>query len=816
MSNERNWKNSERRNVRLHQKVQKNDATFDLYDEMNEILRNTDVAESPNQNNHSNNISNRHHGLGKIIDSIERTRVNHSDGMVSDKTNKNEKSNVDAITEISLQIKSDVSSANSGCSQEQIYYAQNAIDESSEGPSQIIEEEDHISNKDQHSNHSLTKDNAQNDGTIKENQINNEFHNAEGPIIYADDDSDSVSQITSSIAGSSTFSFRDPSSRFNRLSNHSRISDIRSNGFPTNGVIRPRPGRKSTGTRLKGATAASLSSSNRSVGSKGSLDDLFEVAIAESSIRPQSKPFENQIIEEGEENTPSLDDSQYDKAKTSSKNFNNILEKNDNAEPKSDFTLNNSSASFFDSIDNQSDKISEYHSHSEFSTPSNLSRNNKQSLGLIGSAANRIVGGMQYLQQQYTSSKRKKDDDHGSEYDEDYFGSIMSGSVFQPQNYFSSSSSLSNPYHRPGRKKFYQTLASLLCLFLIMTLLILILRMSFTDGNENNESMNYSGNSLAQGHKQNDFIEYTPQFNEASISKNHIGMELPEIFNVFSDVDEIPFEKASNLPFFWHVPRTGGGTMNDILADCLQLTVASNAGVWEGHGHDEALKVVKFDHYTYVNVDLSTFDGIERAKRLSMVESGIADVAVSSLLYEAATMFNEINKARMFALFRHPVERAVSLFHFVQDTQWRRSATKNENLADIKIEEFFKGGLAENNWMTRFLSNQLTKGSLDKGDLDLAKEVLRRKCLVGILKEKGESFSRFERYFGWQFVSNGDEECHEKKLEWAWPLKHRHEEVEEGTELWELIVMQNKFDIQLYEYAEYLFHEQKIFFSEKE
>jgi len=303
------------------------------------------------------------------------------------------------------------------------------------------------------------------------------------------------------------------------------------------------------------------------------------------------------------------------------------------------------------------------------------------------------------------------------------------------------------------------------------------------------------------------------RFIEGANSKTHIGMELPKVLEGFSDIDQ-PFNKQVDLPFFWHVPRTGGTTLNDILAECLQLTVASNSGVFEGHGDDVELQIVHFDrHYNYVNVDLSTFEGIARAKKLSMVTSGLADVAVSSLMFEAATMFNEANKGRMFALFRHPVERAVSLFHFLQDTQWRRSSTKNLDLANIKIEEFFKGGLAENNWMTRFLSNQLTKGQLEESDLDLAKEVLRRKCLVGLLKEKGESFARFETYFGWQHGANFDGECHEKKLQWAWPLKHRHAEVEEGTELWDLIVRQNEFDIELYEYAKILFVEQKVFFS---
>jgi hypothetical protein len=56
-------------------------------------------------------------------------------------------------------------------------------------------------------------------------------------------------------------------------------------------------------------------------------------------------------------------------------------------------------------------------------------------------------------------------------------------------------------------------------------------------------------------------------------------------------------------------------------------------------------------------------------------------------------------------------------------------------------------------------------------------------------------------------------ECHEKKLQWAWPLKHRHEEVEEGTAVWDLIMSHNKWDMELYDYAKSLFREQSRIFQ---
>lgn len=224
--------------------------------------------------------------------------------------------------------------------------------------------------------------------------------------------------------------------------------------------------------------------------------------------------------------------------------------------------------------------------------------------------------------------------------------------------------------------------------------------------------------------------------------------------------------------------------------------------------------MVEFNkHYRYVNVDTSTVQGIERAKSLGLAGSGMPHLVVSSLLHNAATMFTPANRGRMFTMFRHPVDRSVSLFHYIQDTQWRRRQTFQKELSDLTIDEYFKSGLAENNWMTRFLTNQITKGELNRNDLNQAKEVLRRKCLVGLLSEKGESFARFERFFGFPLKDDEEKECHEKKLQWAWPLKHRHDQVEEGTALWDLVLSHNTYDLELYDYAQTLFQQQAQLFQ---
>jgi len=41
-------------------------------------------------------------------------------------------------------------------------------------------------------------------------------------------------------------------------------------------------------------------------------------------------------------------------------------------------------------------------------------------------------------------------------------------------------------------------------------------------------------------------------------------VQLPEKFEVLANVDEL-FQRGIDVPFYWHVPRSGGGTMNDVL-----------------------------------------------------------------------------------------------------------------------------------------------------------------------------------------------------------------------------------------------------------
>ena len=247
------------------------------------------------------------------------------------------------------------------------------------------------------------------------------------------------------------------------------------------------------------------------------------------------------------------------------------------------------------------------------------------------------------------------------------------------------------------------------------------------------------------------------------------------------------------------------------MGGCLDITAASDVGTRDGHEFDETLNVIRINGGKYVNVDATSFEGIERAKKLNAIESGLVEVVVSPRLFAANTLFTPTHKGRMFTMFRDPIERAVSMFYYLGYAKWEK--TYDPSLVLYELQDYAKTNQIENNWMVRSLTNKM-EGYLTIQDLEIAKEVLRRKCLIGLMKEKHVSMKRFELFFGWDEKAKkpGADECEDKLLSWGWPNKHKHPLLEPGTEAYRLLQTKNSLDIQLYEYAKILFVQQGLYF----
>ena len=200
----------------------------------------------------------------------------------------------------------------------------------------------------------------------------------------------------------------------------------------------------------------------------------------------------------------------------------------------------------------------------------------------------------------------------------------------------------------------------------------------------------------------------------------------------------------------------------------------------------------------------------QRAADMGLVQSQLADVIVTPHIYTAVTtLFDQGHRARMFTTIRHPIERAVSMFHYLSVADWE--PTYDPDLAFVNVEMYARSDRVENNWMVRFLTGELT-GDLTERHLDVAKELLRTYCLVGLMEEKAESIRRFESYLGFTYRGPEGRDCRDKYLHWDYGNKHEHPPVEEGSTAWNLLYRKNELDMKLYEYALEVFQEQgKLF-----
>jgi len=171
-----------------------------------------------------------------------------------------------------------------------------------------------------------------------------------------------------------------------------------------------------------------------------------------------------------------------------------------------------------------------------------------------------------------------------------------------------------------------------------------------------------------------------------------------------------------------------------------------------------------------------------------------------------ALLFNgDGHKGRLFSVMRHPIDRVVSIFHYLQQATWE--PTYNPEYAKWTIDDYVQSEFCESNWMVRALTNKMV-GPLASEDVMIAKEILKRKCLIGLMDRMEESIVRFHAYFG--FGDAGDLDCAVRNYANGGDLAnhHSHPRLDPNGETWKVLERKNGLDIQLYEYAKQLFEEQ--------
>ncbi len=282
----------------------------------------------------------------------------------------------------------------------------------------------------------------------------------------------------------------------------------------------------------------------------------------------------------------------------------------------------------------------------------------------------------------------------------------------------------------------------------------------------------------------------------------------------------LPYKHERDVPMFWVVPLSGTALIDQVFGKCYGLVQAGDRkDLISGHEDEKILNVVtEADGTKYVNVNLGDLNGIKRAQDLRLTNAGVADVIRSSYLYESALLFQSSARyGKCFTMIRNPIERAVDVFRKLKQT------SSNPVFASMTLEEYVKGPFCEDNWMVRFLTNEMEE-QVEQIHLDLAKHVLGRKCFIGISEEFNESLRRFAKYFAWDKRSSNEavSECMrqleitkhvaegEFSLDVMAPKVPIHE-YEEGTEVHRILSEKNGMDLELYEYAKQLYQRQSLY-----
>lgn len=280
------------------------------------------------------------------------------------------------------------------------------------------------------------------------------------------------------------------------------------------------------------------------------------------------------------------------------------------------------------------------------------------------------------------------------------------------------------------------------------------------------------------------------------------------------DSASIDHNHDHGTPFYFHILKSGGTSVKDIYAKCYGVVVANEVGTKNRAVEEDELQIVDNDGARYVNVDTTEWEGILRAKRLGFMKSQMADVIFSPLVNEiAAEVFTPEVPGKMFTIFRDPVERVISLFYYLQTATWE--PTYNPALQQMTLEEYANSTLIESNWMVRTLSGKRT-GQLTEEDITLAMQIVKEKCVVGLLDHFEESLERFDEYFG--FRPNDDEsiECRNDLLARGGSNSngsHKREQLDPESPALRTIQKKNRADTLLYAYVQKLFEEQRHWFK---
>ena len=142
---------------------------------------------------------------------------------------------------------------------------------------------------------------------------------------------------------------------------------------------------------------------------------------------------------------------------------------------------------------------------------------------------------------------------------------------------------------------------------------------------------------------------------------------------------------------------------------------------------------------------------------MKLVQSGKADlIFTTDAKFAVETLFDEDHPGRLFVLFRHPIDRLVSKFYYMQSAVWERSY--DPKLKDMALIDWAARYNTDNNFFLEKLSGKKYY-QLKERDLREAMRILRKRFIVGLTDHMAESIRRFNIVMGIDYMSEKNAEC---------------------------------------------------------
>ena len=264
---------------------------------------------------------------------------------------------------------------------------------------------------------------------------------------------------------------------------------------------------------------------------------------------------------------------------------------------------------------------------------------------------------------------------------------------------------------------------------------------------------------------------------------NHVDMPfyLRNTFEPSNDSTE-----GRDIIFFWHVPKTGGQLVKNIMGMCFGLIRA------EKLKDPASLEMV---HDVIVNIDTSSPEGIAEAHELGLVDSNMVDFLSSSFVLSASSLFTPQHRGRAFTILRHPIDAAASNFY-------DRRVKHPELRGKYTLAQYVSKNYFVDNWVTRQLTGTLPHEELTRAHVDRAKNILAAKFFVGIYEHMDETMRQLKAFYRWKALE-GEEYCVTDLIHGSNPKfqKTFRAKPARGSNDWAFVANVEKWDFELYYFA---------------